>query len=105
MEDDKVSTDVLTQLALKLLIDLLFYSGPSGHRRLWLALLDRPAMKVKVNNFGSIAPSAPSSPLHAHVKFCYTPLHSTHLQVVLALVHWIQLGRISAGTTVRFELR
>ncbi len=40
--DDKiVSKDVLTQLALKLLIELLFYSGPAGHRRLWLALLAR----------------------------------------------------------------
>lgn len=41
MEDDNISTDILSQLALKLLIDLLFYSGPSGHRRFWLALLDR----------------------------------------------------------------
>ena len=42
MEDDhNVSTDKLTQLALKLLVDLLFYSSPGGHRRLWLALLDR----------------------------------------------------------------
>jgi hypothetical protein len=41
MEDDSVSRDVLTQLALKLLIDLLFYSGPRGYRRFWLALLDR----------------------------------------------------------------
>lgn len=40
-DDDNVSTDVLTHLALKLLVDLLFYSGRSGHRRLWLALLDR----------------------------------------------------------------
>ena len=40
-DDDNISTDVLTNLALKLLIDLLFYSGPSGHRRFWLALLDR----------------------------------------------------------------
>ncbi|WNN91485.1 DUF3038 domain-containing protein [Gloeocapsopsis dulcis] len=40
-EDENVSTDVLTQLALKLLIDLLFYSSAGGHRRLWLALLDR----------------------------------------------------------------
>jgi hypothetical protein len=40
-DDDHISTDVLTRLALKLLIDLLFYSGPGGHRRLWLALLDR----------------------------------------------------------------
>lgn len=42
MEDgEDTSPDVLTHLALKLLIDLLFYGGPHGHRRLWLALLDR----------------------------------------------------------------
>ncbi|MBW4682027.1 MAG: DUF3038 domain-containing protein [Microcoleus vaginatus WJT46-NPBG5] len=42
MEDgESVSPDTLTHLALKLLIDLLFYSGPGGSRRLWLALLDR----------------------------------------------------------------
>jgi hypothetical protein len=40
-EGENVSPDTLSQLALKLLIDLLFYSGPSGSRRLWLALLDR----------------------------------------------------------------
>ncbi len=40
-EDENVSTDLLTRLALKLLIDLLFYSSPGGHRRLWLALIDR----------------------------------------------------------------
>ncbi|PPS45722.1 DUF3038 domain-containing protein [Chroococcidiopsis sp. TS-821] len=40
-ENENISTDVLTHLALKLLIDLLFYSAPGGHRRLWLALLDR----------------------------------------------------------------
>ncbi|MBW4663429.1 MAG: DUF3038 domain-containing protein [Chroococcus sp. CMT-3BRIN-NPC107] len=40
-EDSNVSTGNLTQLALKLLVDLLFYSSPEGHRRLWLALLDR----------------------------------------------------------------
>ncbi len=40
-EREKISTDILTNLALKLLIDLVFYSGPGGHRRLWLALIDR----------------------------------------------------------------
>lgn len=30
----------LSQLAFKLLIDLLFYSSANGHRRLWLALID-----------------------------------------------------------------
>ncbi|WP_071518760.1 DUF3038 domain-containing protein [Geitlerinema sp. PCC 9228] len=33
--------DSLEQLALKLLVDLFFYSTPNGHRRLWLTLLDR----------------------------------------------------------------
>jgi hypothetical protein len=40
-QGENVSPEVLTHLALKLLIDFLFYSGPNGHRRLWLALLDR----------------------------------------------------------------
>ncbi|MDZ7960702.1 MAG: DUF3038 domain-containing protein [Aulosira sp. DedQUE10] len=40
-EDEQISTDLLTHLALKLLVDLLFYSAPGGHRRLWLALIDR----------------------------------------------------------------
>jgi hypothetical protein len=40
-QGENISPDWLTQLALKLLIDLLFYSSPNGHRRLWLALLDR----------------------------------------------------------------
>jgi predicted Zn-dependent peptidase len=40
-QGENISPEQLTQLALKLLIDLLFYSGPNGHRRLWLALLDR----------------------------------------------------------------
>lgn len=42
MEDgEAVSSRELTHLALKLLIDLLFYSATSGTRRLWMALLDR----------------------------------------------------------------
>lgn len=44
MEADAIhnsSPEALTHLALKLLIDLLFYSGPHGARRLWLALLER----------------------------------------------------------------
>lgn len=41
MEDgEEISSAFLSQLAFKLLIDLLFYSAPKGHRRLWLALLD-----------------------------------------------------------------
>ncbi|QZZ22134.1 DUF3038 domain-containing protein [Leptothermofonsia sichuanensis E412] len=42
MEDgDRASPEALTHLALKLLIDLLFYSANNGPRRLWLALMDR----------------------------------------------------------------
>jgi hypothetical protein len=42
MEDgDTIETDVLTNLALKLLIDLLFYGNNHGVRRLWLTLLER----------------------------------------------------------------
>lgn len=40
-EGEEVAMEVLHQLAFKLLIDLLFYSAPNGHRRLWLTLFDR----------------------------------------------------------------
>jgi hypothetical protein len=35
-----ISSTFLTQLAWKLLIDLLFYSGNNGHRLLWIAIFD-----------------------------------------------------------------
>ena len=35
------SMEDLTTLALKLLIDLLFYSGENGSKRLWMALIER----------------------------------------------------------------
>jgi hypothetical protein len=41
MKTEELSTQMLSQLAFKLLIDLLFYSDTNGHRRLWLALLDQ----------------------------------------------------------------
>lgn len=41
MTDPIPDADILTQLSLRLLIDLLFYSAPGGERQLWLALLDR----------------------------------------------------------------
>ncbi|NCJ06911.1 DUF3038 domain-containing protein [Synechococcales cyanobacterium C] len=46
MEEDVLSTQDLMTLALRLLVDLLFYSAPQGARRLWLALLDRATTKV-----------------------------------------------------------
>lgn len=39
-EEKSLSSRQLSQLAFKLLIDLLFYSDKNGHRRLWLALID-----------------------------------------------------------------
>lgn len=36
-----LKSETLTQLSLRLLIDLLFYSAPGGERQLWLALIDR----------------------------------------------------------------
>ncbi|NEO26897.1 MAG: DUF3038 domain-containing protein [Kamptonema sp. SIO4C4] len=39
-ESEAVSSETLNYLAFKLMIDLLFYSAPNGHRRLWLALFD-----------------------------------------------------------------
>ncbi len=41
MTAESTTTEALSHLALKLLIDLLFYSSGSGPRRLWLALMDR----------------------------------------------------------------
>jgi hypothetical protein len=40
-DGDRVPSTALNHLALKLLIDLLFYSAANGSRRLWLALMDR----------------------------------------------------------------
>lgn len=41
MSGQRLAGDDLSELALSLLIDLLFYSSPQGSRRMWLALLDR----------------------------------------------------------------
>jgi len=40
-ESETDTPDQLAQLALKLLVDLLFYSTAGGERQLWLALLER----------------------------------------------------------------
>lgn len=41
MQEGTQTPAELTALALKLLIDLLFYSGDNGAKRLWLALIER----------------------------------------------------------------
>lgn len=40
-ESTALNSDELYQLGLKLLIDLLFYSGNNGHHLLWLAILGK----------------------------------------------------------------
>lgn len=50
MEEDGLSAELVSQLALKLLIDLLFYGSPQGPRRFWMALLScagSPSTKMK----------------------------------------------------------
>jgi Protein of unknown function (DUF3038) len=47
MEDDHRTPAALSDLGLKLLIDLLFYGSAQGVRRLWMALLDRTAPSVR----------------------------------------------------------
>lgn len=43
-----VSYDIsLSDLAFKLLVNLLFYSGPNGHRLLWLAIFDAAQIPAK----------------------------------------------------------
>ena len=39
-DQEEITPDKLSNLALKLLIDLLFYSGNNGNRLLWLAILN-----------------------------------------------------------------
>ena len=38
-QGESLTSGQLTEIAFKLIIDLLFYSSRNGHRRLWLALL------------------------------------------------------------------
>ena len=38
-QGESLTSGQLTEIAFKLMIDLLFYSSRNGHRRLWLALL------------------------------------------------------------------
>jgi hypothetical protein len=40
-EEEQAKPDEIQRLALKLLIDLLFYSSQIGSRRLWVALFER----------------------------------------------------------------
>ena len=44
-EPQHISPEFLSNLAWKLLIDLLFYSGQNGHRLLWVAIFDAAEIK------------------------------------------------------------
>ena len=44
-ETQQITTESLSHLAWKLLIDLLFYSGQNGHRLLWVAIFDAAETK------------------------------------------------------------
>jgi hypothetical protein len=46
IDGDQRTNDSITELGLRLLIDLLFYSSKYGSRRLWSALLTRSAMDL-----------------------------------------------------------
>jgi hypothetical protein len=43
-DDHQLSADRLTEVAFKLLIDLLFYGTTNGVRRLWVTLIDRSGL-------------------------------------------------------------
>jgi Protein of unknown function (DUF3038) len=46
MEDvPNISPEILSKAACKMLIDLLFYSTPNGHKHLWASLLNRSLTK------------------------------------------------------------
>ncbi len=57
MYEERMATPLansnLEKLALKLLIDLLFYSSASGARRLWISLLERSLPQQKKDEFKS----------------------------------------------------
>lgn len=59
---DERSADRLEQLALKLLLDLLFYSGADGARRLWVALFDRAQDSTRPQALNPSPPRQPRSP-------------------------------------------
>lgn len=47
IDGDDRSSDSITEIALRILVDLLFYSSPKrGSQRLWQALLQRPDMDL-----------------------------------------------------------
>lgn len=50
VDGDVRDEDSLAELALRILIELLFYSSPRGAERLWKALLNRPEMDLPASS-------------------------------------------------------
>ncbi|MEN9202874.1 MAG: DUF3038 domain-containing protein [Thermostichus sp. DG_1_6_bins_120] len=50
VDGDVRDENSITELALRILIELMFYSSPRGTQRLWTALLNRPAMDFPPNS-------------------------------------------------------
>ncbi|MGQ9838735.1 MAG: DUF3038 domain-containing protein [Cyanobacteriota bacterium] len=46
VDGDMRDENSITELALRILIELMFYSSPKGSQRLWTALLNRPEMDL-----------------------------------------------------------
>ncbi len=56
-QGDMAPIQTLSDLGLKLLIDMFFYSSPQGEKRLWMALLERSeAHRVRSPHLPSISP-------------------------------------------------
>lgn len=61
MEVSGSSIDAMTELAFKLLIDLLFYSGAQGSQRLWMLLLDCSRAAASMTNANNKVSKASST--------------------------------------------
>jgi len=61
VDGDVRDENSLTELALHILIELMFYSSPKGAQRLWKALLSRPEMELPASSNLEEEGVAPSS--------------------------------------------
>jgi hypothetical protein len=65
VDGDVRDENSLAELALRILIELMFYSSPRGAQRLWKALLNRPEMDLPAGSDeeGEVAHSSGSDAL------------------------------------------
>ena len=62
MAAEQMTPEAIAHIALKLLIELLFYSGPQGPRRLWITLLNCGIASENAGSEKSQRPQASPSP-------------------------------------------